>query len=187
MHVHQWLNINYLLQGTPAQVEVYKLLKKHFILEHMQGYNPILVGTVPLGIHVKDSDLDIICEVTDFTAFKHRLIERFHTYSDFIITDKVVSGIRRMKANFMCEGWPIEIFGQAISTINQNGYRHMVIEARILELFGDSFREQIVALKRNGMKTEPAFTQALHIDGDPYERLLELYHWTDEQILELKR
>ena len=163
MNVHQWLNINYLLQGTPSQVEVYKLLKKHFILEHMQEYNPILVGTVPLGIHVKDSDLDIICEVSDFTAFKHRLIERFHTYSDFIITDKVVSGIRRMKANFM------------------------VIEARILELYGDSFREQIVGLKRNGVKTEPAFAQALHIDGDPYERLLELYHWTDEQILGLKR
>jgi hypothetical protein len=78
--------------------------------------------------------------------------------------------------------WPIEIFGQPVPTINQNGYRHMVIEARLLEIFGDSFRHQIIDLKSNGMKTEPAFAQLLKLEGNPYEAILRLNAYTDEEI-----
>ncbi|MGG3403579.1 glycerophosphodiester phosphodiesterase [Bacillus paranthracis] len=35
-------------------------------------------------------------------------------------------------------------------------------------------REEIIRLKENGLKTEPAFAQVLNIDGDPYEGLIVL-------------
>ncbi|MBL1705198.1 DUF4269 domain-containing protein [Klebsiella pneumoniae] len=35
-------------------------------------------------------------------------------------------------------------------------------------------REEILRLKENGLKTEPAFAQVLNINGDPYEALILL-------------
>jgi hypothetical protein len=76
-------------------------------------------------------------------------------------------------ANFSIDGIAIEIFGQNIPTREQNGYRHMLIEHRILQERGEVFREAVIALKKSGIKTEPAFAQLLQIEGDPYLGLLE--------------
>ncbi|OBZ55281.1 alpha/beta hydrolase, partial [Bacillus cereus] len=35
-------------------------------------------------------------------------------------------------------------------------------------------REEVIRLKEQGLKTEPAFAQVLNIDGDPYEELILL-------------
>ncbi len=35
-------------------------------------------------------------------------------------------------------------------------------------------REEVIRLKENGLKTEPAFAQVLNINGDPYEGLILL-------------
>ncbi|MOA62849.1 hypothetical protein D3C78_1883950 [compost metagenome] len=58
----------------------------------------------------------------------------------------------------------------------------MVIEDRLLRLFGEKFKQYIIQLKSNGMKTEPAFAKALHIQGDPYLELLSLNNWTDAKL-----
>ena len=53
------------------------------------------------------------------------------------------------------------------------GYLHMVIEYKILLQKGESFRQQVIALKQSGLKTEPAFAQLLGLPGNPYTALLE--------------
>ncbi|CAM3844438.1 DUF4269 domain-containing protein [Cohnella lubricantis] len=181
----KWLDIEYLRVGSSTQAEVYRLLKEHRLLETLSLYSPILVGTVPIGIHVPGSDLDIISEVADFEMFAERVQERFGGYPEFTIVRRVVEGVERIKANFMVEAWPVELFGQNKPTERQNGYLHMVIEDRLLRMYGEDFRRRIMQLKRKGLKTEPAFAKLLKLDGDPYQKLLELGDWPDADLREL--
>lgn len=48
----------------------------------------------------------------------------------------------------------------------------MLIEATILNKYGEDFRRKIIELKESGVKTEPAFAQLLELKGNPYEGLL---------------
>ncbi|WP_339317782.1 DUF4269 domain-containing protein [Paenibacillus sp. FSL R10-2734] len=169
-----WRNVDYLRHGTAVQREVFNLLTELDIMSLLTDYNPLLVGTVPLGIQVKGSDLDIICEVHDPVEFQARGSRYFGAMDGFVSVSRVVQGIPRTKINFMVKGWPIELFGQPRRTELQNGYLHMVIEAEILALMDEDFRQRIITMKSNGQKTEPAFAQALGLEGDPYEALLEL-------------
>lgn len=50
----------------------------------------------------------------------------------------------------------------------------MLIEYNLLKTYGDPFRERIIQLKKQGIKTEPAFAQLLGLKGDPYLALLDL-------------
>jgi len=155
------------------------------LMDLLKEYNPILVGTVPLDLDVPGSDLDIICEVREFDPFERLITRSFGKEEEFLFTRRRVQEIERIKANFNDKGWPIEIFGQAIATIEQNGFKHMVIEARLIELFGIRFKDTIKKLKAEGIKTEPAFAQVLRLEGDPYEKLLEIYDWSDEELRHL--
>lgn len=172
--MNDWRKVDDLNRGTAVQKEVYHLLKELDIMSLLAEYNPLLVGTVPLGIQVKGSDLDIICEVHDPAEFKVLASQYFGAMDGFVSESRVVQGIPRTKINFMAKGWPIELFGQPRQTELQNGYLHMIVEAEILAQMDDDFRERIIMMKSNGWKTEPAFAQALGLEGDPYEALLEL-------------
>ncbi|MNO72881.1 hypothetical protein D3C76_638370 [compost metagenome] len=180
--INKWKNIDYLNSGTPTQMEVYQLLKKHKLLELLQDYSPILVGTVPIGIHIQSSDLDMICEVRNFEEFEDVAGAYFICMPNFSCSRRIVEGVERITINFTIEGWPIEIFGQNKPTHEQNGFVHMVIEDRMLNLYGMKFKEQIIKLKSEGVKTEPAFAHILQLEGDPYIILLEMSNWTDEEL-----
>lgn len=184
-NMNSWMDIEYLSTGNQTQIDVYQLLRRHRILDQLQKYSPVLVGTVPIEINVADSDLDIICEVYDFEQFEREVRSHFNRYPGFAVSRKTKDSMERIKANFICEKWPIELFGQAMPTVKQNGYKHMVIEARLLKLYGNNLKERIIELKSKGMKTEPAFTQILQMDGNPYQELLKLYKYSDEELRNL--
>ena len=50
----------------------------------------------------------------------------------------------------------------------------MLAEARILSLLGPDFAKRVRGLKRQNVKTEPAFAQLLRLSGDPYIGVAEL-------------
>lgn len=177
--------IHDLKSGTALQHEVYELLCRHRFMDILHAYHPILAGTVPLDIQVPGSDLDLICEVHDFETFRMEADTHFGHYPGYAVYEREVDGVPRIKVNFHCENWPIELFGQSVPTTQQNGYRHMMIEARLLSLYGESFKQAIIQLKQNGLKTEPAFARLLHLEGDPYDELLRLEDKTDVELLEL--
>lgn len=170
--MNHWLAIDYLQHGNADQVEVYHLLQELRIMAVLELYTPVLIGTLPLSIHIPGSDLDIACEVYDFAAFEKLVRVHFEHFEAFEYVRRTVNEVERVKVNFCCGKWPVEIFGQPIPVIEQNGFRHMVIEECLLRKYGDSFRQQIIELKRNGMKTEPAFAKLLQLEGDPYEQML---------------
>jgi len=165
--------LDYLKKGNELQQKSYNLLTKHRILELLSDFDPILVGTIPIDIAIESSDLDIGCYWKDKYGFITTVHKAFSGYQDFSCQELDNGAMEAIVANFSIDGIAIEIFGQNIPTREQNGYRHMLIEHRILQERGVAFREAVIALKKSGIKTEPAFAQLLQIEGDPYLGLLE--------------
>lgn len=169
-------NIAYLKSGNETQKKVYQLLSKYRIFEKLKAYSPILAGTIPIEIDIEGSDVDIICEVDlrfeedflDDVAFARFIPHDMEVKVDYpIVNDETC-----IVLNFILEEFPIEIFGQNRPTIEQNAYRHMITEYRILQEKGVDFKKEIIALKKQGIKTEPAFGLLLGLEN-PYEDLLK--------------
>ena len=167
-----FLDISYLKTGTERQRKAYRVLTERAILENLAQYNPIFTGTIPINIDIENSDLDIICYAQDDKKFENDLTYHFKHERGFNITKN--KKFNALKANFFIDDFEIEIFGQNIPTKQQNAYRHMLIEYKILQEKGEDFRMQIIELKKQGHKTEPAFSRLLNLQGDPYEALLRM-------------
>ncbi|OCA76648.1 hypothetical protein BBH99_02765 [Chryseobacterium contaminans] len=167
--------IDYLKQGNERQRRAYEILTKHRIFEKLEYYSPILAGTIPIEIDIEGSDLDLIFEVD--LKFEEDFLDDL-MFSKFIPYDveveyPIVNGEKCITLNFMLEGFPIEIFGQNKPTTQQNAYLHMIAEHKILQEKGEEFKQKIIELKKQGIKTEPAFGMLLGLEN-PYEDLLKL-------------
>jgi hypothetical protein len=167
-----FLDITYLKFGNKKQQKVYRLLVKNKIMEKLSIYTPIFVGTIPINIDIETSDIDIICYVRDKSQFIEALVSYFQNMKGFKVTNNTV--FNSTKANFYIDDFEFEIFGQDLESFQQNAYQHMIIEQRLLIEKGEKFRQEIIKLKRQGLKTEPAFAKLLGLDGNPYKELLKL-------------
>jgi hypothetical protein len=170
--LHKFDTLDYLKGGNHRQCRAYTVLTK-YVFPYLKKYKPVLAGTIPLGIDIEKSDLDVLCCVTSTNAFVTDIQVNFSSYEGFEVRQRELDSVPTVIANFFCEGFEIEIFGQNIPVHQQNGYRHMIIEDAILQMEGETFREKIIRLKKQGIKTEPAFAQLLGLEGDPYNALLE--------------
>jgi hypothetical protein len=169
--------IDYLKNGNKKQKRVYEILTRHRILEKLKEYSPILAGTIPIDIDIEGSDLDIICEVD--LRFQEDFLDDL-MFSKFIPHDvevkveyPIINGEKCIVLNFILEEFSIEIFGQNKPTIEQNAYRHMIAEYKILQEKGEKFKQKIIELKQKGIKTELAFGMLLGLNN-PYEDLLKM-------------
>lgn len=153
------------------------------IFDILRAYDPVLVGTLPIGVDIESSDLDIICDAGDLIAFEREVTAAFASCEGFRAERKTVEDVPRLVADFFYAGFPIQVFGQPRAVEEQNGYRHMVIEARLLEIGGEAARDEIRWLKRAGYKTEPAFARYLKLAGDPYQVLLEMASLGEDELL----
>jgi hypothetical protein len=180
-----WQDIGYLQAGSPAQQAAYHTLQRHAVLPIMQAYKPILVGTFPLDITVAGSDLDIICEVHDFPAFGQLVAQHFGHCPAYATRQLQLGGLASLVISFQLNGMEVELFGQPLAPEQQNGYRHLVVEARLLALGGAAFKEQVINLKTQGLKTEPAFATLLNLPGDAYQALLRLESLSEQELASL--
>lgn len=169
-----FLSLDYLKSGSAVQRSVYEFLQSDGIFTLLKAYCPTLVGTFPIGIQVPGSDLDVICEVTDFDRFEAEVRAFFGEKKGFELTRLEIKNEQCIVANYFEGEFPVEIFGQNVKIEDQYAYRHMLIEHQVLSERDPQFRHDIIALKKSGMKTEPAFCQLLGLEGDPYEALLTL-------------
>ncbi|AKD55091.1 DUF4269 domain-containing protein [Spirosoma radiotolerans] len=164
--------LDYLKAGNDRQKQAYSVLTNHKVMEKLNRFTPILVGTIPINIAIETSDLDIICYWTDKQTFYTAILDSFQHQTGFRIRDYALYGTDCVVATFRIDTVEIEIFGQPIPTRQQMAYRHMLIEHKLLTERGEIFRQQIIDLKRQGYKTEPAFGKLLGFQMDPYEELL---------------
>jgi len=172
--MNQFLNINYLKRGSKRQQQAYKELIDLRIIEKLATFKPLLAGTIPIGIDIATSDLDIICTCKNHIEFSDELIKLFGNQKNFKVKSKLVCEVKTTIATFEGENFPIEIFGQYLEPAKQNAFRHMLVEYQILSQKGNNFKAKIVALKNSGIKTEPAFAQLLGLQGNPYKAILKL-------------
>lgn len=166
-------NIDYLKEGNSRQQQAYNVLMHHDILQKLKPFDPILVGTIPINIDIETSDLDIICYFTDKQEFQRSITDQFNDEQRFAIREQPSLDVLAIVANFFLDDFEIEIFGQNIPTKQQVAYRHLVVEHDLHRKYGEKFRQQIIELKKQGQKTEPAFGLALGLTGDPYAELLK--------------
>ena len=180
-----WRDITWLKQGTPRQRAAWAVLEDHAVLERLDVFDPVLAGTIPLDVDLPDSDLDIICEVHDASAFAVCLMDHFAAAPQFRLTRGVVNNMPTTIANFFIDDFAIEVFGQAVPVDHQAAVVHLEVENRLLELAHESLRSAVRALKREGLKTEPAFAQSLGLAGDAYEQLYAMCTWTDDRLVDV--
>lgn len=176
-----WTDLSYLRAGTPRQRSAYAALNQLGIFSHLQPFTPLLAGTIPLNIDLPSSDLDIICEARDLNVFQQTLTHYYAHQQNFALRRKAMDRIDSLVGNFSFGGFAVEIFGQPRPVFEQNAYRHMEVEARLLA-FDPQARDTIRAFKAAGMKTEPAFARYFHLQSDPYQALLELYPLDDREL-----
>ena len=144
------------------------------VFDKLASYHPVLCGTIPIEIDIETSDLDIICYYQDLEQFTKDMEANFLKEPSFSISKKIKRNHMVVIARFESASFLVEVFGQNLPIEEQMAYRHMLIEARILQEKGDQFRKRIIELKKSGMKTEPAFAKLLGLKGDPYFALLQL-------------
>lgn len=179
---HDRSDVTYLSDGTPRQRAAYRTLQRLEIFENLHGYSPTLVGTVPIDVDVAGSDLDIICEAADLDAFARHVTSSYGQYDGFRLWQRDIRGVPSVVARFRAKAFPVEVFAQPQPVTEQHAYRHMIVEARLLQIGGEAARRGVRRLKRAGYKTEPAFARYFGLDGDPYEALLALYPLDDAQL-----
>lgn len=166
--------IDYLKYGNEKQQKAFQILSEYAIFETLATFNPILVGTIPIEIDIETSDLDIICEWSEKQHFIDFLTTRFSDFTDFKCWSREIHDQDSVIANFRIADFEIEIFGQNLHPKEQFAYKHLMIEHQILEHYGEDFKEKVIALKKKGIKTEPAFAHLLGLKGNPYMELLKV-------------
>lgn len=159
-------------------------LKKHHIIDFLSAYDPVLVSTVCVNLDIDGSDLDIICQHKNLEEFKIVVKKKFGQFPDFKQWMRK-SDFEKVVTAFKAGDFEIEIFSSIIPVKEQFAYRHLLMMDRTLQIGGEPLREKVKALKRDGLKTEPAFAKILGLSGDPFLAFLELEKFNDDQLNEL--
>ena len=169
------------MNGRPSYLEALEAAR---VAEHLERWPWKLAGTPPLGIDVAGSDIDVICTVEDGVEFSRVLWAAYSGYDDYRSWQWTTSD-KAIVTRFHASGWEFEIFASPGALATQTAIRHFDVEERLLRLGGKAFRRAIVDQKLSGQKTEPAFSTLLELDGNPYQKLLDIAELDDRELLDL--
>ncbi len=151
------------------------------VIELLAGFDPRIAGTLPLGVSIAGSDIDILCHAPEPNDVADCLWEARERLSGLVLR-RWTSEDRPLVATFDLSGWPVEVFASPVEIDRQAGWRHFIVEQRLLQLAGDTLRDRVLTLRQNGAKTEPAFAAALGLRGDPYIELYRLSRVPDANL-----
>jgi len=185
-------SIEYLKDGSERQRRAYAVLKELGLIEKISlwtggeiemGLHLTLAGSVPIDVAVENSDLDIIVCAPDLKVMGEIFRRELGSFHGFRQERGIVLGVATLMTHFEFGGEVFEIFTQNVPIPRQNAVVHMLVEERLLLLGGDGFRDKVMALRRAGVKTEPAFGEVLGLE-EPYRDLLALEDLSDAELRE---
>lgn len=153
--------------------QVFSSLKNSGVLEKLRPFNPLVVGTFPLGLSVDNSDMDICAEFQNENDFVSTVNNSFSGFSNFHLEHTTIKSGTAILIKFSFENINYEIIGQHVSSCKQIAFQHFQIEEKILK-YGQCQTEILKLRTEKGLKTEPAFAQHLCLVGDGFTELLEL-------------
>ncbi|GLS43790.1 DUF4269 domain-containing protein [Methylobacterium brachythecii] len=148
-------------------------LARSGLMETLARFDPRVVGTLPLGVAMPDSYIDVLAYAPDLHAISAVLLDQHGQEGGFFVRQWTTRG-RPVVAGFVAHGWAFEVFASAEPVATQPGWLHFAVEQRLLELAGDAFRDMVMQGRSRGLKTEPAFAKALGLKSDPYSTMLRL-------------
>jgi hypothetical protein len=174
--MRNWHDLGYLQAGSARQQQAYAAIQRLGVLPLLRAYRPVLAGTIPLGIDLPGSDLDLICEVpaADFPVLGALLRRHYGAQPGFGLHETRWQQLPTLVCRFEAEGFAWEIFGQPRPVAQQQAVRHLQVEYAVLQAGGEAWRQAVLQLRQQGLKTEPAFARLLGLPGDPYAALLTL-------------
>lgn len=162
------------------------MLELKRLLNGLAPFTPTVVGTYPLGLQTSTSDFDVVCSAPDLAHFEDALATLLRELGMPSPPARRLPLVPEASVtNLTCDGLPVEVSCQTIPVCEQHGFRHMVIEGRLLSLAGQQLRERVLTLRKAGLKTEPAFAKALDLVGDPSAALLQLESQTEAELTEI--
>lgn len=156
-------------------------LARSAVLELLARFDPRVAGTLPLGVSLPGSDIDILCHAPEPDEVADRLWEARERLPGLVLRRWISEG-RPLVATFAIDRWPAEVFASPAEVERQAGWRHFAVERRLLELAGEPLRQRVLELRRAGAGTEPAFAAALGLQGDPYAALYRLSLAPDAEL-----
>lgn len=159
---------------------VINFLEKSNILESLASYKPLISGSYPLNIVTKDSDLDILFQSEKLSLFKKDVMTLFSDNDSLVIKEKKHQDISSLIISLRYKDLVVELFCQSKSVYKQQSNLHFLIEGRLLKIF-PKVKKQIIQLKKNGIKTEPAFGEVFKLAA-PYKDLLKLQLLSDKEL-----
>jgi hypothetical protein len=171
--------------ATKKRTDYIEVLNCLGISELLADVDYEVIGTPPLGIDIADSDIDISCFSSAPDVLAQKLSTALINHKDLSQRTLSFPPYKTELVSFTFMEWPIEFFIQDRPLKDQFGVRHFLLERRLLSLLGSKFIQQLIRLKQQGMKTEPAFATLLGITGDPYINLLSLEDLSDQKIKQL--
>lgn len=179
-----WTDLRYLLHGNRRQRRSHSMLQALDLWAVLANFKPMLAGTIPLDIDIASSDLDVLCEVAPAEAQRFGELLRTHYghRASFQLRQHTIGEQATIIGSFRYRGREVEVFGQAVPTAQQKGFRHLLVEAAVLKAGGEAWRRAVRQLKKQGLKTEPAFATLLQLPGNPYEALLLLEGKTSVEL-----
>ncbi|PJZ47170.1 DUF4269 domain-containing protein [Leptospira brenneri] len=180
-----FLQVDYLQTGTAKQKELADDLENWKILKSLNGFKPVIAGTIPLDIDTETSDVDILVKFNIPAHLQKICYAKFRNLPEYSFVEKTVDLRVTLICRFKTKKFQYEIFGQSLEPTEQYGWIHMMVENRLLTLANPTFRERIRNLKQEGIKTEPAFCKLLDLKGDPYKILVQWNQKSDEQLKDL--
>ncbi len=155
------------------------------LLNELKSFSPLIAGTIPLGIAIESSDVDILLTASNFDDLSQLMKKNYSHFKGFKIQERIHQKEPTWICQFQFKGIAFELFAQETDSVHQKAYRHFQVEERLLKIGGKSLQQKILALKKDGYKTEPAFAKVLKLQGDPYESLLLLHAENEESLRHL--
>lgn len=167
-----------------SNTRVFYALEKSRALHVLHEFTPLVAGTFPLGLETSESDVDVLVG-GNLDLIEDTVRTAFQAQSGFDCRRTEKNSLPTLVARFTVDGVPLEIFAQEQASVRQVAYRHFQIEERLLRLGRPALLEKVRSLRQDGTKTEPAFTRALWIEGDPFAALLKLDSCDEKELIEL--
>ena len=145
---------------------VFNAIHDSNILRSFKIYTPLIIGDFPLGIHTKDSSVDILMSAFDLDELENSLKLHYENHEEFDSLRSYVDGFETLVVNFKQDELLFEIFAQKKVITEQISYRKFQIKERLVKLGGDIFKETIMGIRMDGTKSGTAFAEALSIHSD---------------------
>ena len=178
-------DIAYLKMGSDRQQAAFLAVVELDLFSVLADYDPLLIGTLAIGLDLPDAGLDIICCVEDFEGFRAVMHAMYDMYDDFSCRLTGQDGVMTASCSFRYNLFHIEVTGQPIPTREQAAYQRMAATTRLLRLAGETAMQEVRRLRASGMKTNQAVAAYFCLEGNPEEKLELLANASADELMEI--